>query len=597
MNAVASLFSSRVVDATKAVFGDSPMTHAVSEACRRYEQDLQNIRSGRGINALLIAIVGAKGQGKTWVARQFVRDGQLKSQLRSGDLIDDATTRLVWVGPTPPDVFDPASEIYFPCEASQMVDLGQPYVLLDTPGLTDANHRAARLAEESLSLAPLKILVIARDQIRAAVNTLIAQQIDGAYCIPVITSVEPDEMPGEPAGDRLHEDLRTLRDKVCLMAPRSQLTSEVLVPDFEITGDEEAAARIFVGALLDCIHQLGITELALGSARDERVKSATLRLRGDVARLIGDQLPQLAAAVQHLNRETEKLPERVLASLLGSESVLETGVRMRLRARLVGDTYLLWFPYRTMMSTLNLTQGAWDRVMLAMAGSVPSLFGALASLAKNVREHRDLKVAMHDGIYARTQQQVEERLRPLCNQFHRAVMRLRPTAVRSRNDTDSIGMRLAGIEELQNRSQQIFDHAIRARATSNWMVQTMALIGVALFWVFMAGPIVLIYREYLMASVDVFRGQESTLENFPHPTPSLLFTSLMLSMLPMALYCMIILTFFLRRHKVRRVVQEIMAEHEATIDQLKQEKIIRLDFEDQLLVQAEFLLNLRDSEH
>ena len=41
------------------------------------------------------------------------------------------------------------------------------------------------------------------------------------------------------------------------------------------------------------------------------------------------------------------------------------------------------------MSTLNLTQGAWDRVMLALAGSIPSLFGALASWAKNARQSRD----------------------------------------------------------------------------------------------------------------------------------------------------------------------------------------------------------------
>jgi hypothetical protein len=336
--------------------------------------------------------------------------------------------------------------------------------------------------------------------------------------------------------------------------------------------------------------------LTLASARDERIEAASRRLRGEVAGLIGDHLPQLADAVQQLNRETEQLPERVLATLLGSEALLETGVRLRLRARLVSDTYLLWFPYRTVMSTLNLTQGAWDRVMLAMTGSVPSLFGALASLAKNVREHRDLKTAMHDGIHQRTQQQVEERLRPLCKQFHRAVMRLRPKADRSNTADDSSGMRLTGIEELQNQSQRIFDNAIRDHATRNWLVQLLAVLGIIIFWGLMSGPIVVIYREYFVASVHVFSGEATKLEKFPHPTASLLFTSLLLSTLPLMIYCMAILTLALRRRKVRGVVRKITAEHELAIEKLKRENIIRLDFEDQLLAQAEFLLNLRDIE-
>jgi len=124
-------------------------------------------------------------------------------------------------------------------------------------------------------------------------------------------------------------------------------------------------------------------------------------------------------------------------------------------------------------------------------------------------------------------------------------------------------------------------------------VQLYALVGVVLFWMFMAGPIVLIYREYFMASVDVFTGQETQLKNFPHPTPGLLFTSLILSMLPLAIYCMVILTWSLSRRRVRNVAQQIISEHSQTIDELKESNVIRLDFEDQLLGQAEFLLNLR----
>ncbi len=186
-------FAQRVADAALSVFGQSSATQIVLEACRRYDTDVSNIVGSRGINSLLIAIVGAKGQGKTWVARQLISDESVRARLRSGDLMDDATTRLVWIGPAAPERLDSSSEIYHACSADCMFDLGRPYVLLDTPGSTDANERAAEIASEALSLAPIKLLVIARDQIRSAASVMIAQRIDGSECIPIISSVEPEE--------------------------------------------------------------------------------------------------------------------------------------------------------------------------------------------------------------------------------------------------------------------------------------------------------------------------------------------------------------------------------------------------------------------
>lgn len=593
MNQPLPIFAQRIADATQSVFGESPLTLSVLDVCQHYANDLANIQAGRGINALLIAIVGAKGQGKTWSARQFIRDERLRGLLPSGDLNADATTRLVWIGPMAPDGLDTDSEIYHPCQTTQLLKIGQPYVLLDTPGLTDADQRAVELAEQALSLAPLKILLIARDQLRAAANLTIARQIDGAVCIPVISSVEPDEIAGAQATSVLADDLRTLRSQLELMAPRSQIMPELLIPDFEVSGDEAAASQVFVGGILDRLNDLGMTGQKLVNAREQRTKAATERLRADVSKLIGDELPQLSEAVEQLHRETQQLPERVIETLLGSQSILITGVRMRLRARLVSDTSLLWFPYRTLMSTLNLTQGAWDRVVLAMSGSVPSLFGALASWARNVKLGREFNSEVSEGIRRRTQQQVEERLQPLCEQFHRAVLKLRPRSQRETREPNSTGMRLTGIEELQTRSQQIFDAAIERHATPWGLVQFWGVFGVVLFWMFMAGPIVLIYREYFLASLAVLTGGEATrLEDFPHPTPSLMFTSLVLSLLPLAIYCMVVLTFSLTGRKVSRVTREISDEHQQEIAKLKSQHIIRLEFDDELLRQAKFLLTL-----
>lgn len=591
MNTLQNPIARRIIEATEAVFGASAIAIQVRQACTQYEQDLENIQSGRGINALLIAIVGAKGQGKTWIARQLVRNDSVRNRLRSGDLVDDATTKLVWIGPVAPDGLDTSTEIYYPCSTNEMIEVGQPFVLLDTPGVTDANQTAAHLAKESLSLAPLKLIAIARDQLRAAVNLSLARQIDGSICIPIITSVEPDEF----GGAELLDDLRILREQLATMAPHSQMLKEIKVPDFEITGDEDSSATVLRAGLLDRLTELGATQGTLRSAREGRVQSANSRLKAEITQLISRELPQLSDAVAQLNRETAQLPARVLASLLGSEQLLETGIRMRLRARLVSDTSVIWFPYRTVLSVLNLTHGAWDRIVLALVGSVPSLFGALTTWAKNIRQNREFSSEVSDGIRARTQQQVEERLRPLCEQFHRNLMKLRPREERAIIDRDGlVHMRLLGIDELQTRSQSIFDKSLERHSTSRWLVQLLALLGVVIFWSLMGAPILVLYRDFFTATWGVWTGSgEVHIEQFPHPTYGLFFTSLLLSLLPLLVYCMVILTLTLSRRRIQRIAREVALEHEISIRQLQESQVIRLQFDDKLLHQAEFLLNLQ----
>ncbi len=583
----------RIAEAMQSVFGPSATTNQVLDHCRRFDGEVNNITRSRGINTLLIAIVGAKGQGKTWIARQLVHDESVKSKLRSGDLIDDATTRLVWIGATPPDALAADSEIYHACPSSQMFDLGRPYTLLDTPGSTDANTRAAEIAADALSLAPIKLLVIARDQIRSAASVMIAQRIDGSQCIPVISSVEPEEMqPNTPAGSALRKDLETLRGQIASLAPRVQWSTEILVPDFEISGDEQISQRSFCSQLSARLAEMRLDELSLSSSRESRLQSAEERLRKATWRTIAEQVPQLTSAVDRLNTETESLPERVLDSILGSPQVLDTGVRMRLRSQLVSDTALLWFPYRTLMSVLNMTQGAWDRLMLGLTGSVPSLFGALATWARNVRQSREFSFELQDGVRQRMQRQVEERLKPLCDQFHRAVWRLRERNESETPPQDVGGMNLSGIEQLQNSSRKIFEDAIAQHATPSWLAQLLGLVGVVLFWGFMAGPIVSIYHQYFTASYDSLVKQEVHPEGFPHPEPSLIVTSVVLSLLPLIIYAMIVLTLTLSNRKIQRVSNDIQRAHSETIQHLRDARVIQLQFQDRLLQQAEFLLNL-----
>ncbi len=303
-----------------------------------------------------------------------------------------------------------------------------------------------------------------------------------------------------------------------ILAPRVRLASEVLVPDFEISGDEAASQHSFRSQLVARLATLRLDELSLASSRESRLPICEQRLRKTVSKEHQRADAATGFSRRSINRETEGLPERVLDSMLGSSQILDTGVRMRLRSRLVGDTYLLWFPYRTLMSILNMTQGAWDRgrvgtgwkcaqLSLGRSQRGPATFAKAASFNSEIE----------DGIRLRMQRQVEERLKPLCDQFHRAIWQLRSRDQRQDSVPEIGSMNLSGIEELQAESRAIFERAISVNATPPWLTQLLAVAGTALFWSFMAGPIVSIYHQYFSASYESLVAGQIHPEGFPHP--------------------------------------------------------------------------------
>jgi len=179
----------RIRHATEALLGQQHLTHQITEWCEQYSLQCDSIVSSRGVSLTSIAVVGAKGQGKTWVARQIILDRRVAMSLPTGVLSTEATTHIHWIGPVVPESLDPDRELYHPCRSEAMLDLGRPYMLLDTPGITDDDLTAAKIAKEAMALSPIKLLVVRRDQLRGAILTQLANFIEGAICVPIITCV------------------------------------------------------------------------------------------------------------------------------------------------------------------------------------------------------------------------------------------------------------------------------------------------------------------------------------------------------------------------------------------------------------------------
>jgi len=582
----------RIRQATQALLGQQHLTHQISEWCDQYQLQCDSIVSSRGVSLTSIAIVGAKGQGKTWIARQMILDRRVAQGLPSGVLSSEATTHVHWIGPIVPEALDASRELYHPCRSETMLDLGRPYMLLDTPGITDDDLQAAKTAKEAMALSPVKLLVVRRDQLRGAILSQLANFTEGAICIPVITCVPLNDLAGTTTkrlSESLQRDLDTFCDAMKSSAPKTKFLESILVPDFEADGDESKIGLAVARDLKTRLQSESLDDIA--ATRANRLSAATDRLRHRIGQMLDSQLPQLSAAVRRLHSEADALPSQTIETVLGSRVVLQSAVRGRLRAQMIADTGMIWFPFRTVLTVLGLTHGAWDRLLLSLSGSVPSIFGTFAAWARNVQQSRKINWEMHEGIRDLLNRQIQDRLEPVQAQFHRAVTRMRGSDQEIKSASASPQIRLSGVEELQSRARSVFEWCVDKHQMPWMTLQFFALIGTSIFWLLMAGPIVSIYRQYLGASYETLSGAQSSVEHFPHPSPALLLTSVLLSLIPMLIYAMIVLSWSQRRTKIHRIADSTYAEEVKLVDELKLSGVISLHYDDPLLEHAEFLIH------
>ena len=582
----------RIRLATQALLGQQHLTHQITEWCNQYKLQCDSIVSSRGVSLTSIAVVGAKGQGKTWIARQMILDRQVAKTLPSGVLSREATTHVHWVGPIVPESLDSNRELYHPCRSEAMLDLGRPYMLLDTPGITDDDLQAAKIAKEAMSLSPVKLLVVRRDQLRSAVSSQLANFTEGAICIPVITCIPLNDLEkgvsNQNWSESLQRDLDTFFDAMRSSAPKTKFLESIIVLDFEADGDETKVGLAFARDLQLRLRKESLDDIA--ATRSNRLSAATDRLRHRIGQMLDSQLPQLSAAVRKLHSEADALPGQAIEAVLGSRVVLQSAVRGRLRAQMIADTGMIWFPYRSVLTILGLTHGAWDRLLMSLSGSVPSIFGTFAAWARNVQLSRKINWEMHEGIRDRLNRQIEDRLEPVQAQFHRAVTRMHGTNQEIKTASTSPKIRLSGVEELQTRARSVFEWSVDRHQMSWITLQIIALVGTTIFWVLMAGPIVSIYRQYLSASYLTLTSAVSSVDTFPHPSPALLMTSVLLSLIPMLIYAMVVLSWNQRRSKINQIAESAYTEEMKLVDELKRSGVIALHYDDPLLEHAEFLI-------
>ncbi|MGB7343701.1 MAG: hypothetical protein WBD20_05790 [Pirellulaceae bacterium] len=582
-------FLRRVRKSASSVLGDSQTGRQVLELCDEHAEARRMILQDRSPGATVIAVVGATGQGKSWLIRQMVRKSSVAASIQSGNNAAEATEKLHWVGPVPPVDLDSRYEQYLHCEASQMQPIGVRYLLVDSPGSTDDRRAISAVAARALSLASVLLLVVRRDQLRSQAVGMLATASEGTIVIPVINAVRQRDAA-------LDTDIDGFIAQMRHVAPTSAIVSPIILDDFEIDGRDEET----IGAMVATTVAQRLQDELGNSWEGDRRRSTRLaaldgRFRAALHTQLSDQLPGLTLAVRRLHDEATKLPAEVAETLVGSGGPLRAAVRSRLRLSLLTDTPAICFPYRSQLGLLNLTHGAWDRVLLSLSGSLPSLVSAVWSSTKNLANTAGAEDDVRDGLRRRSAAAVTDRLGPLASRFRDELTQLRQQGAKPESMSDDHSRSqvafLSGIDALQEESQNIFDTEVDRESMSPATAMLCAVIGTAIFWFLMSGPIVALYSQYFSASFHTFRDMGGELDSFPRPEFSMIFTSLLVSVLPTALFAMLVLSLAQRRGSVIKAEKRIRDQHHETIVRLQQSGVLRLRWDDPLLTDAEFLLS------
>ncbi|WP_302120062.1 hypothetical protein [Allorhodopirellula heiligendammensis] len=608
-NGLGDPFVRRVERAAQRVLGGSAAGREIAELCGAHEEARAAVLADRADNATVVAVVGATGQGKSWITRQLLREPNIAASIRSGNQLEDATEKLTWIGPRPPSDLDSRHERYLLCEAAKMQSIGTPYLIVDAPGATDDRRAIAGVAERALSLASVLLLVVRRDQLRSQRVTGLASASEGTIVIPIVNMVEHvasspvQPQTGELAShDDLTADIETLVSRLRSIAPQSHIAPAVSIADFEIDPRGEAAIGRDAAERIAAAIRAALDESGSGDhRRHTRLAALDARFTAAVASVLTTELPELTTAVDRLDAEARKLPTQIASTLLGGETPLRAAVRSRLRLSLLADTAAICFPYRTVLSVLNLTHGAWDRVLLSFSGSIPSLVGAVYTSVQNVRGGHETAHDLRNGLRQRAAAAVSDRLGPMAARFRHQLRGLdaSPTAMTDQSSLDDQPLAmLSGIDALQEGSQTAFDDCIENGRVSVGFAFFSGLVGTLIFWALMAGPLVALYRGYLDASyLAIGTPAESShvhhwLDRFPHPSAAMILTSLFLSVLPTAIFSMIMLSLCQSQRRVDRIARNLRDQHDMMIAKLQNDGVLRLRWSDPVLADAEFLLSI-----
>ena len=575
--------------AAAALLGHTAEAAKVHHELETFRREAGEIIERRGVSATVIAVVGSKNSGKSWLCRSLLLDAALRERIPSGSGREGATDKLMWIGEELPGDIDFSYETSLPVSSDKLFDLGRPYILLDVPGHNEADDRRRQNALRSITLAPLRVAMFTWDTMGDESNDAFLSEGDGATVLPLIVDHQHprDGEMARPEMTRLHQRLK----RCC---PLSEVLPPVLIPGFDHRSDrhaaEQQAATLVLGAMR--------AAMTAATANPSAMLAARLHaLRQRLGALLAPLISRLRKPLEELEKAEERAAGEVLQHLVGRTEELQRSVRFRMLWRIASSLHPVLFPFRSFMTLLALVSGAIDRLAFAMLGSVPSLAMSAFQAVRNVRSLAKRRTSLDHELNARAGSLITEQLTPALNVFHRAAQHALPDGTTDHLRLARSGIEVTGLEMLRARSNRIFEASV-TRFTTRVPAMLLGAMAVTMFWTLAAGPLWALYQSFLLAWRASFEGIEPSLwQTFPVPSPGFVFGNLIMTMLPVMILAFVACLASTTSRRLAACAKVIHAEHDALIKELTSQHQVFFATQDEMKRSFTTLLNFVDGHH
>lgn len=594
--------------AAETLYAGSDKLPEIRDAAESFLADIRGLLGNRGLAVPTIGFIGDKNAGKSYLLRLLIRDEAVRAHIPSGLGSDGRTEKLIWLGAALPPALDPGAELGIRLhDPAKQLRLEEDITLVDIPGFNDAHgdsaQRARELALKSCQVKVLVVDVLAATADRAAEYARLAA---GPIIVPVLNLVrDPLDSPEARKLAGIYEE--SIRSAITGGGSdsgggdRSQgaggqggdggrngatVQRAVLIPDAKIRDPvlEDPARTLarLVGALQSAVAEVR-RHPALGQ---NTARTRQRRFFAELRRVIEPDFRRVSELVEKIERDSRDMPRQLLPHLLGSERAAAAGIRIWLRAEVLHRTPAYFFPLRSFIGLLALTSRAWDSLLLALGGSLPSLFSSVFSIARNVRLLRGRPEAKAD-------EELERAVRRLAlDRQHADLVALRrqldglrggthaPTSS-SRDGTPVPRPQVQGLAELRDAAMEAFERIVFAHALPRWPVHLAGWLSIAWCLLLLAGPLWAVYGHHF---TTLWRSVAHQLPlawtDFPVPPPGTVLGWIVLAFLPVFVLALVLQAMAASARRVGRCRSDMERAVEDAMEKLTAHGVLALKLRD-----------------
>lgn len=494
--------------------------------------DLEKIADQHGIQGRIIAVVGTKNAGKSSFCASFVSDEKVLKDLKLGETSLGATQKATWIGSQKPKSINEELEVWI--KTSALRKLEEDYTLVDVPGLNDMSLLANHAALEAIRLASIVVLMTTFESLENESIKSYLLEGENFGLVPIIT----DDKYGFRSQQEVNEELDKFYEHLKKLLPENDIEYPICVPrwSFHQLSQEERDAlkseanRLFVHALESAFERLPADPEILANAVYQRLLA---NLQSEVESF----KKPLIESYRQLSSAEDELMQEISQQIIGDEKTLNANIRLRMVANMVDTTPRWMFPYRSLMATLAATVGAWDKLILSLAGSLPSLAMLLLQTGKNIKTTDENKVLAREDLVNTFIELVDSKLTPVYNNLHNKMLKKsQPTAL-SWNSQQKLELQKKLVLTIEHQAHLMLDEQTIVTRNTRFN-KTVGMIAFALWLSLVIGPVLSIYIEHIGKTIVMFGGESVSWSEYPLPGLGMIFSTIVISFLPVLILAM-----------------------------------------------------------